>query len=156
MPKWISINGLDGAISSQLQWSNQVSQSNQMPNLCNYYSFLITCDMFTCLHFICNDWQNQNAMNTNHQTIYYICNGQWLMPADSRRRWSGDCPFALFCLLLACCPHNDCHRIACCPHDPQTSCPSPRDLIAVSNMILGGFWLTVHSLYFVLVGFTIK
>ena len=93
--------GPDGAISSQLQWSNQVSQSNQMPNLCNYYSFLVTCDMFTCLHFIYNDWQNQNAMSNNHQTIYHICNGQWLIPADSRRRWSGDCPFALFCLPVA-------------------------------------------------------
>ena len=108
MPKWISINGQDGAISSQLQWSNQVSQSNQMPNLCNYYSFLVTCDMLTCLHFIDKiemEWAItiRQYTSNNHQTIYHICNGQWLMPADSRRRWSGDCPFALFCLLLAIC-----------------------------------------------------
>ena len=106
MPKWISINGLDGAITSRLQWSNQVSQSNQMPNLCNYYSFLVTCDMLTCLHFIDKiemEWAItiRQYTSNNHQTIYHICNGQWLMPADSRRRWSGDCSVALFCLLLA-------------------------------------------------------
>ena len=45
-------------------------------------------------------WLTKSKCN-EHQTIYHIHNGQWLMPDDSRRRWSGDCPFAPFCLLLA-------------------------------------------------------
>ena len=102
MPKWISINGLDGAINSQLQWSNQVSQSNQMPNLCNYYSFLITCDMFTCLHFICNDWQNQNAMSIRQYTTYVMGNDWCPMTAGDGDLVIAPLPSFVCCLPSAC------------------------------------------------------
>ena len=84
------------AVSSNeaIKWANQ-TKCQTSATIIAFLSRVI------CLHFICNDWKNPNALSNNHQTIYHICNGQWLMPADSRRRWSGDCSVALFCLLVA-------------------------------------------------------